>query len=196
MVVSIQQHNASKRCDRSDDYWQALYDFSVVALVDRLCHLAISQCSASKIQFTVQEIEQLAASLIQQWTTNLDGGSIADYLTAVRCADVPTFADPPACELHPAKSPLALPENFPDEMPAALFQEGEAVQWIPVTDHAPTDTGTIIGRFLAYAHHQRDWGWKYLVWLNQPHSLVQMDTAWEDDLRTIDRSKGNESTSR
>lgn len=64
MVISVQEYNTLLRCDRSDDYWQALHDFGVVTLVDRLCHLAISQYSAVRIQFTVQEIEQLAASLI------------------------------------------------------------------------------------------------------------------------------------
>lgn len=80
-------------------------------------------------------------------------------------------------------------------MPVALFQEGEVVQWIPVANHASTDTGMIIGRFLAYAYHHRDWRWKYLVWLSQPQGSVRADTAWEDDLIAIGGRNRDESTS-
>ena len=167
----------------------------MTALVDRLCHVAISQCSAARIQFTVQEIEQLAATLIQQFVTSVASKSIADYLTILRYADVSTFVDLPAYELHPSRSPLVLPQNFANEMPVALFQEGDAVQWISLANGTSTDTGIVIGRFLAYAYHHRDWKWKYLIWLSQTQGSVRADTAWEDDLVAIDGRNRDEPTS-
>jgi hypothetical protein len=84
--------------------------------------------------------------------------------------------------------------QFLTRLSTPQFQDGDRVGWIPLSDDVKTDTGIIIGRFLAYAYHCKDWQWKYLIWLQPSCDSVVADTAWESDLELLERKVNNEST--
>ena len=84
--------------------------------------------------------------------------------------------------------------QFLTRLSTPQFQDGDRVRWIPLSEDAKTNTGIIIGRFLAYAHHCKDWRWKYLIWLQPPCNLAMTDTAWESDLELLERRTNNKST--
>jgi hypothetical protein len=84
--------------------------------------------------------------------------------------------------------------QFLTRLSTPQFQDGDRVRWIPLSDDAKTDIGIITGRFLAYAHHCKDWRWKYLIWLQPFCNSAVTDTAWESDLELLKRRVNNEST--
>jgi len=84
--------------------------------------------------------------------------------------------------------------QFLTRLSTPQFQDGDRVRWIPLSEDAKTNTGIIIGRFLAYAHHYKDWRWKYLIWLQPPCNLAITDTAWEGDLELLERRTNDKST--
>jgi hypothetical protein len=77
--------------------------------------------------------------------------------------------------------------QFLTRLSTPQFQDGDRVRWIPLSEDDKPDTGIIIGRFLAYAHHCKDWRWKYLIWLQTSCNSALMDTAWENDLELLER---------
>jgi hypothetical protein len=99
-----------------------------------------------------------------------------------------------ACNDHKLESLAVLLLQFLTRLSPPQFRDGDRVQWIPLPDDAKTDTGIIIGQFLAYAHYCKDWQWKYLIWLQPPCGSVVADTAWEGDLELLERRVNNEST--
>jgi hypothetical protein len=84
--------------------------------------------------------------------------------------------------------------QFLTRLSTPQFQDGDRVRWIPLSEDAKPDTGIIIGRFLAYAHHCKDWQWKYLIWLQPPCNSAITDTAWEGDLELLERRTNDKST--
>ncbi|HAZ48762.1 MAG TPA: hypothetical protein DDW76_09575 [Cyanobacteria bacterium UBA11369] len=81
---------------------------------------------------------------------------------------------------------MRLPDNFPDGAHKPRFLYGDKVRWIPVEGN--TDWGIILGYFYAYARHQRQWSWKYIVLLDKDCSSSRWavaDTAWEEDLEIL-----------
>jgi hypothetical protein len=98
-----------------------------------------------------------------------------------------------ACNNRDLESLATLLHQFLARLSTPLFRDGDRVRWIPLSEDGKTDTGMIIGRFLAYAHHRKDWQWKYLLWLQPPCGTVVADTAWESDLELLKRTN-DEST--
>jgi hypothetical protein len=77
-----------------------------------------------------------------------------------------------------------LPTDFPQNTPVPAFTLGDRVRWKPI-DSDPTDFGTIIGFFYAYADRLQHWHWKYLIFLDptsESHTFCLADTAWENHL--------------
>ncbi|MEP0767658.1 hypothetical protein [Coleofasciculus sp. FACHB-SPT36] len=84
---------------------------------------------------------------------------------------------------------VSLPANFPDSAQIPRFLYGDRVRWKPVSDIDKTDKGSVIGRFYAFAPHQNQWAWKYLIFLDPVSysaAFCTADTAWEEDLEPID----------
>ncbi|WP_446404432.1 hypothetical protein [Coleofasciculus sp. C1-SOL-03] len=51
------------------------------------------------------------------------------------------------------------------------------------------DWGVVMGRFYAYGRQGWQWGWQYVVWLDEasPSSVGTVaDTAWEEDLQPLE----------
>ena len=84
---------------------------------------------------------------------------------------------------------VCLPPNFPDDAETPCFLLGDRVRWKPLLEEtSEADTGVIIGRFYAFAHHQKQWAWKYLIFLDlasYSYSFCTADTAWEEDLEPL-----------
>ncbi|HEY9895219.1 MAG TPA: hypothetical protein V6D34_07405, partial [Candidatus Sericytochromatia bacterium] len=65
-------------------YQQALEDFAIAPLLTRLKIYSDADFDAAWMNLTQPELESLAAILIRELTTNLNGKVIADYLNAIR----------------------------------------------------------------------------------------------------------------
>jgi hypothetical protein len=158
-------------------YQQALDDFGIIPLLQKLILLAPNRLD-------VEERESLAALLIEQLTSSLNSSRITQCLKAIQQGDGGVTSDLVASEFNALSSSIILTEDFPHNSPNAYFKLGDRVQWKPVGE--PTDWGTVIGRFYAYAQHRCRWSWKYLIWLAQdsPSTVWTVaDTAWEEDLQ-------------
>ncbi|MBN3879594.1 MULTISPECIES: hypothetical protein [unclassified Nostoc] len=170
---------------RNDTYQQALDDFGITQLLSRLSNYCDAEFNATWIHLTEQEIDCIAALLIQQLTVNLKGSVIGNYLHILRTCQSEIISDLPATEFKAISTPQALPEDFPQNTIPPLFWCGDRIRWIPVADEPETNSGIIIGRFFAYAQHQAQWTWKYLIWLHNSSNVVVVDTAWEQDIEPI-----------
>ncbi|MBD1808109.1 hypothetical protein H6F98_22015 [Microcoleus sp. FACHB-SPT15] len=169
----------------SSAYQQALDDFSITQLLSRISNYSDANFDSAWMHLTEQELESIAALLIQQLTANLKGNLIASYLNILRHPQEEIIFDLPTAELKALSTPTALPPNFPQQTTAPLFWCGDPIRWIPQLDESETNTGIIIGRFYAYAQHRAQWAWKYLIWLTDSSSLVVADTAWEQDIQPL-----------
>lgn len=97
--------------------------------------------------------------------------------------------DLPLVSLDAPPPSVGLPPSFPDGTETPYFVCGDHVKWKPLSDRDNTDTGVIIGRFYAFAHHHHQWSWKYLVFLDTDsysRCFCTADTAWEQDLEPLD----------
>jgi hypothetical protein len=171
-----------------DAYQQALDDFGINDLLSHLSNYSDADFSAALMNLEEQELESLAAILIQRLTKSLNGKLIASYLNAIRHGDSDVLCDPTNLEIAPPS--LDLPADFPDGT-TARYQEGDRIQWRPLANN--TDWGIVIGRFYAYAQHQCHWAICYLIWLDKdsPSSRTVADIAWEEDLEpSADNSWG------
>ncbi|MGQ4648118.1 hypothetical protein [Lyngbya aestuarii] len=89
-------------------------------------------------------------------------------------------------ELPPS---VRLPADFPDGAAMPKFLYGDRVEWKSLSDTDNIDTGVIIGRFYLFAHHQNQWAWKYLIFLDSDsysRRFCSADTAWEQDLTPLE----------
>jgi hypothetical protein len=168
-------------------YQQAKEDFAIANLLTRLKTYSDTDFDAVWMNLTQPELESLAAILIRELTTNLNGKGIADYLNAVRQGS----ANIPGSLIHQTFPPpsLDLPTNFPNVgTPRYLY--GDKLRWICDDDKA--DWGVVIGRFYSFAPHHCAWMWCYLIWLDKVSpsaNRVVADIAWEDDLEPVDEEK-------
>lgn len=184
---------ASGRCDRQEGcradcshaYQQALDDFAIAQLLSCISNYSDANFNAEWAHLEEQELEALAALLIQQLTVNLKGSLIASYLQILRNAQGKIISDLPPTELEALQNPTALPEDFPHQTTAPLCGYGDAVRWIPLSDENETNTGIVIGRFYVYAQHRAQWAWKYLILLTGSSPPVVADTAWEEDIEPV-----------
>lgn len=168
-------HNPIHSSGNTDASSPPVRDFNVPALIDHLGNFSDAYFDATWMHLSVNEAEALAALLIYQLTQSLSGKLLAAYLHALRSGE---SLDLPPVRIR-ARHPMRhLPITFPEEAPLPVFLYGDRVRWR--TD--AMTTGTVIGRYFAYAHHRGCWTWNYLVWLNDPTGQVLADTAGEDDL--------------
>ena len=181
MFVQPTFHTCSDRCQK---YHQALHDFKVTELIDTTKTLFNTGVEAEWMHFEEPDMESLAVLLIQQLTLMLQSQSTDQSLWMLK-DDGQAIADLPAFELKPPQSFKALPEWFPEESSNPKFADGAVVRWNSFPEHSEIQTGIVLGHFYAYARHQRQWTWKYLVWLKQPVCQVVTDTAWETDLEIL-----------
>lgn len=83
-------------------------------------------------------------------------------------------------------SPIALPEPFPEHLPAPKFQIGQKVLWAQVSSHG---FGEVIGIIFASSISVRATGYHYAVRLD-PSSPSRTDHvadwAFEEDLELIE----------
>jgi hypothetical protein len=168
---------------RTDGYQQALDDFAVANLLTSLKTYSDADFDAVRMNLTQPELESLAAILIRELTTNLNGKAIAGYLNLIRHGSTDLLTN----LLHLTFPPpsVDLPANFSNvQTPRYLY--GDKLRWIPDSDK--TDWGIAIGRFYSFAPHLCAWTWCYLIWLDKlsPSShWTVADVAWEDDLEPL-----------
>jgi hypothetical protein len=159
-------------------YQQALDDFGITELLSHLKNYADADFNAQLMHLEEEELESLAAILIERLTNSLNGKLIASYLNAIRHGDSHVMADPTHLEI-PLPS-TNRPADFPHNV-IPRYQEGDRIRWRPLTNS--TDWGIVIGRF--YARHQCQWAICYLIWLDPDSpsaAWTVSDTAWEEDL--------------
>jgi hypothetical protein len=165
-------------------YQQALNDFAISDLLQRLKTYSDRSYDATWVALKAQEAETLAAILIQTLTANLNGNLLAVYLDAIRSKTLDASHPLSSLQLPPPATDL--PTTFPDvEMPRFLY--GDRLCWL--SNGEPSDWGVAIGRFYSFAPHRCCWQWCYLIWLdaNSPSAAwVQADIAWEDDLEPLE----------
>jgi hypothetical protein len=172
--------------DSAPIYEQALSDFGITELMEKLSNFSDPDFDASWMNLEQQELESLATILIRGLTVSLKGKLIAGYVNAIRQGDrqelpkLGTLGFPPPS--------IELPANFPNvQTPRYLY--GDKLRWIPEGDK--TDWGIAIGRFYSFAPHHCAWTWCYLIWLDKlsPSAAITVaDIAWENDLELLEEA--------
>jgi hypothetical protein len=174
-------------CTYEKGYQQALEDFAIANLLTQLQNHSDTDFDAAWMNLTQPELETLAAILIRELTSNLNGKAIAGYLNALRHGST----DIPPSLVHLVFPPpsVDLPANFPN-VGTPRFLYGDKLRWIPDGDKA--DWGVVSGRFYSFASHHCAWTWCYLIWLDKlspSANRIVADMAWENDLEPVDEEK-------
>jgi hypothetical protein len=164
-----------------DGYQQALSDFGITELLEKLSNFSDNDGKAPWLSLEEpEEIDSLAAVLIEQLTNNLNEKLICGYLDAIRHDNSDVFKAPISLEFPPS---VSLPSDFPDSALSPRFLYGDKVRLVPVGSEP--EWGVVIGRFYSYAVHRCRWLWRYILWLDQASfsaSWVVATTAWEEDI--------------
>ena len=183
----------NKETTRSLAYQQALEDFGITHLISYLQNYSDADFSAASMSLEEQELESLAALLVQHLLNNLKGKLIASYLHAIRYGDSDVRSHPTDLEISLPSDEL--PTNFAQQI-IPRYQEGDRVRWQPLISYPVdlhfgekkaegrgqkaegkeescklegydithmTDWGTVIGHFYAYASHLGQWSIYYLI---------------------------------
>jgi hypothetical protein len=83
---------------------------------------------------------------------------------------------------------VQLPSDIGQRL-AGGFDYGTRVRWSSEAgDTEEADSGTVIGKFLSYAPHCRDWEICHLIWLDETspsREWTKTDIAWVSDLELI-----------
>jgi hypothetical protein len=164
----------------TDGYQQALSDFGITELLEKLSNFSDNDFKAQWLYKEPGELDSLAAILIQQLINNLNGKLIGGYLNAMRHGNSDVFQAPISLEFPQS---VALPSNFPDSTLLPYFLYGDKVRLVQVG--SDPEWGVVIGRFYSYAVHRCRWMWRYIIWLDQASfsaSWVVATTVWEEDL--------------
>ncbi len=164
-------------------YQQALEDFGVTKLLSYLRNYADEDFNAALMNLEEEELESLAAILIDRLTNHLNGKVIASYLNAIRHGDSDVLYDPRNWEIAPPaiNPPADLPKDF-----TPRYKIGDRVCWQVPSQN--TDWGVVIGSFYGYAQHRCQWAVGYLICLNPDSpcaAWTTADTAWEEDLQEM-----------
>ena len=75
-----------------------------------------------------------------------------------------------------------LPGDFLERAEMPLFLYGDRV----IDRASETDPGIVIGRFYAFDYQKSQWGWRYLVLINQEVGYASTFIYWEQDLEPLD----------
>ncbi|MCA1990850.1 MAG: hypothetical protein LDL41_02215 [Coleofasciculus sp. S288] len=171
-----------------EGYQQALSDFGITELLEKLSHFKDPDFDVQRLHPEPEELDSLAAILIQQLTNSLNGKLISSYLNAQRYGNFDVFSSPISLEFPQSAS---LPSNFPDSALPPRFLYGNRVRLVPVS--GDSEWGVVIGRFYNYAAHRCHWMWRYILWLNQASfsaSWIATTTAWEEELEPYAEEQG------
>lgn len=176
--------------DSHSSYQQALDDFGITELLEKLSSYSDADFDAAGAHLEPAEVETLAALLIGKLTTNLTGKPIAGYLNQLRNGLPTAIFDLSFLEFTHLPQPITLPEGFPQQTKSPRYWVGDRLRWKPLNDNQQSDFGIAIGRFYAYDRRQASWAWKYLIWLDSdsPSSCIA-DTAWELDLEPTEEAR-------
>jgi hypothetical protein len=161
-------------------YQQALEDFGITELLEKLSRFQDSDFETQWLHPEPEELESVAALLIQQLTNSLNSKLISGYLNAHRHGNSDVFSSPISLEFPQL---VSLPADFPDSALPPHFLYGDRVRLVPVC--GDREWGVVIGRFYNYAAHRCRWMWRYILWLDQTSfsaSWIVATTAWEEDL--------------
>ncbi len=168
-------------------YQQALSDFGLEDLLQKISNYSDEDFEARLMKLKPEEVETLAALLIQHWSSNVNGKLLGGYLNAIRHGNSELLPTSMNQEIQLPDS--GLPSNFPNvEMPR--YAEGKSVRWKSALE--TPDWGIVLGRFYAYAPHLCRWTWKYVVLLdsNSPsQEWIVADVAWQNDLVEVNNDK-------
>ena len=163
-----------------DGYQQALSDFGITELLEKLSHFKDADFDAHSLHVEPEELDSLAAILIGQLTASLNGKVVSSYLNAHRHGNADVFNRPITLEFPQSAS---LPSDFPNSAPNPRFEFGVMVV---IVSPSGSEWGIVIGRFYSYAPHRCCWMWRYILWLDSASSSaawVVAATAWEEDLQ-------------
>lgn len=147
--------------DSSSSYKQALKNFGITDLLNKLGDLAPSPEDLAAIHPTPLELEHLAAILIRNLAKSLTRKHIYQSFKAIRQNDLDFLNFSPNLD---ALGLLELPPNFPEQVSPPLFLLGDCLRYLPV--NGLSDFGIVIGRYFSYATHQGTWTWRYILWLD------------------------------
>jgi hypothetical protein len=156
-------------------YQQALDDFGITQLMQRIQNYADEEFNADLMNLDQRELEHLAAILIERFTLLLNGKAIASYLNAIRYGDSQVIMDSVRLKI-----PIPSMESFASEV-APRYHPGANVRWQRLSN--TTDWGIVIGHF--YAQHLGQWAIGYLIKLDESApsaAWTVADIAWETDL--------------
>jgi len=161
-------------------YQQALDDFGIKQLISKLKAYSNAELNAGLMHLEEQELESLAAILIEQLIQTLNGKLIVSYLHAIGQGN----KDPLNCPINlEFPQSVDLPSSFPNSAIPPRFLYGDKLRIVPLGNE--TETGVVIGRFYNYAAHRCRWMWCYILWLS-PGSFsaewLVATTVWEEDL--------------
>jgi hypothetical protein len=161
-------------------YQQALDDFGITELLETLSHFQDADFDAQELHLEPEELDSIAALLINQLTGSLNGKLMSGYFNAHRHGNADVFSRPITLEFPQSAS---LPSDFPNSAPKPRFEFG--VMAVIVTPGG-SESGIVIGHFYNYAAHRCCWMWRYILWLEQASlsaSWVVAAIAWEEDLQ-------------
>ncbi len=178
---------------KAQGYQQALIDFGVTELNERISDFSDEFFSAQLVKLSEAEIESLSKRLIQLLVKSLNGHLLNNCYLALREEEMETTS-PVNLNLMAWSSKnlqlIALPSVFPDAIEAPLYADGERCRWIPIEERK-TDWGTIVGRIYApveQTNQQWIWCWHYLIFLDADspsRPWVTADWAAESDLELL-----------
>jgi hypothetical protein len=180
LIMPNNQPSSEYLAGSSTDYQQALDDFGITELLETLSHFQDADFDAQELHLEPEELDSIAALLINQLTGSLNGKLMSGYLNAHRHGNVDVFSHPITLEFPQSAS---LPSDFPNSAPKPRFEFGVMVV---IVTPGGSEWGVVIGRFYNYAAHRCCWMWHYILWLEQTSlsaSWVVAATAWEEDLK-------------
>jgi hypothetical protein len=143
-------------------YQQALSDFGIEELLEKISHYSEADFEAGMMKLEGEELEILATVLIQHLSNSINGQLISGFLNAIR--NVNSEFLPNSVNQEITLPSLDFPTKFPD-VETPRYSEGKTVRWKFMSENP--DWGIIIGRFYAYASHLSCWNWKYVVLLDK-----------------------------
>lgn len=122
MLNTVQ--STDKSFSEREAYQQALFDFGIEELCERISDYSDADFDAGLMNLEPEEIEFLAAILIQQLSNSFNGKLLGGFLNAIRHGDSSVLENSVSQEIQ---LPLVgLPTNFP-HVQTPHYSEGKNV---------------------------------------------------------------------